>query len=506
MPTTANHKPLLPHYDVVLIGGGIMSVTLGTLLHELQPDLKIVIFERLGRFARESSAAWNNAGTGHSAFCELNYKPEKEDGSIDISKAEKIAEQFEISKQFWAYLLSKNYIDDPKDFITSCPHMSLVFGEKEAAFLKKRHEKMTQSHLFKGMEFSTDHEKLKEWIPLIMNKRKENEILAATKMDLGTDVNFGTLTRKMGRFLAEDSNVDVYLYHDVKDIDLKKDGKWEVKVKDRMHYESTKILADFVFIGAGGYALPLLDSSDVAESEGYGGFPVSGEWLVSYEEDLINKHYAKVYTQASVDAPPMSVPHLDLRIIDGKKALLFGPFAGFSTKFLKEGSYLDLPESVNFKNIKSLFGAWWHNLPLTQYLVKQVAMTKAQKMHHLREFVKDAKDEDWELKVAGQRVQIIKKNEEEGGKLEFGTEVVVNKNGTIASLLGASPGASTAAFAMLQVLEKCFPDKMENEWKEQLLEIFPTYGQKLAENPALTEEIRKYTKEKLELDYEISNC
>ena len=501
MPLTANYKPIKPYYDVVLIGGGIMSATLGTLLHELDPTLNIIIFERLGRFARESSAAWNNAGTGHSAFCELNYTPQKKDGSIDISKAENIAEQFEISKQFWSYLLTKNYIDTPKDFINSCAHMSLVFGKGDVEFLRRRHEKMIESQLFKGMEFTTDHDKLREWIPLIMSKRKDSEVLAATKMDMGTDVNFGALTRKMGRFLAEDSNVDVYLYHDVKDISPKDDGKWGLKVKDRLHAKSYDITAGFVFIGAGGYALPLLASSDIPESEGYGGFPVSGQWLVSHNPDLIAKHQAKVYTQATVDAPPMSVPHLDLRIIDGEKALLFGPFAGFSTKFLKEGSYLDLPDSVNLKNIRSLFGAWWHNLPLTQYLVRQVAMTKDQRMQHLREFVKDAKEEEWELKVAGQRVQIIKKNDKEGGKLEFGTEVVVNKNGTIASLLGASPGASTAAFAMLQVLEKCFPDKVANEWKEKLIEIIPTYGQKLAENPELTESIRKATKEKLELDY-----
>lgn len=500
MPSN-NHPIPKSHYDVVLIGGGIMSATLGTMLHELDPSLNIAIFERLGRFARESSAAWNNAGTGHSAFCELNYTPQKEDGSIEISKAEKIAEQFEISKQFWSYLVDKNYIDHPNKFINSCPHMSLVFGEGDAEFLRKRHEKMTQSELFKGMQFTMDHDKLREWIPLIMSKRKENEALAATKMDLGTDVNFGTLTRKMGRYLVDDSNVEVFLYHAVKDIDPRDDGKWKLKVEDRMKHRKHEVTADFVFIGAGGYALPLLDSSDIPESEGYGGFPVSGEWLVSYNPELIAQHQAKVYTQATVDAPPMSVPHLDLRIIDGKQALLFGPFAGFSTKFLKEGSYLDLPESVNFKNIRSLFGAWWHNLPLTQYLIRQVAMNKDQRIQHLREFVKDAKEEDWELKVAGQRVQIIKKDDEKGGKLEFGTEVVVNESGTIASLLGASPGASTAVFAMLQVLEKCFPEKVENEWKEKILEMIPSYGQKLADNPELTAKIRNYTKEKLQLNY-----
>jgi malate dehydrogenase (quinone) len=272
-------------------------------------------------------------------------------------------------------------------------------------------------------------------------------------------------------------------------------------VKDRINQKKHDVTADFVFIGAGGYALPLLDSSDIPESEGYGGFPVSGQWLVSHSPELIARHQAKVYTQATVDAPPMSVPHLDLRIIDGKEALLFGPFAGFSTKFLKEGSYLDLPESVNFKNIRSLFGAWWHNLPLTQYLIRQVAMNKEQRLQHLREFVKDAREEDWELQVAGQRVQIIKRDEIEGGKLEFGTEVVVNKSGTIASLLGASPGASTAAYAMIQVLEKCFPQQMEQGWKEKLIEIIPSYGHELSKDAELTEKVRAYTKEMLELEY-----
>ncbi|MBW8359662.1 MAG: malate dehydrogenase (quinone) [Weeksellaceae bacterium] len=500
MPQFTQTNPK-PKYDVVLIGGGIMSATLAALLHELDPALDIAIFERLGRFARESSAAWNNAGTGHSAFCELNYTPEQEDGTIDISKAERIAEQFEMSKLFWAYLVEHDYIADPKDFINTCPHMSLVFGEEDVQFLQKRHRMMTKSPLFSSMEFTLDHQKLKEWIPLIMDKRPDSEILAATKMDLGTDVNFGTLTRKIGQHLVQEDAVEIFLYHEVKDIDPMENGNWQVEVKDRLHGHRQAVEADFVFIGAGGYALPLLESSDIEESEGYGGFPVSGEWLVSYSEELIEKHAAKVYTLDRVDAPPMSVPHLDLRIIDGKKALLFGPFAGFSTKFLKEGSYLDLPESINFQNIRSLFGAWWHNLPLTTYLIQQVAMTKHQRMLHLREFVKDAHEKDWELKIAGQRVQIIKKDDEDGGKLEFGTEVVVNKRGNIASLLGASPGASTSVHAMITVLEKCFPEKMNGVWKEKLLEIIPSYGQDLSENPELLEKIRSYTKEKLGLQY-----
>ncbi|MCT3698223.1 malate dehydrogenase (quinone) [Elizabethkingia anophelis] len=489
-----------PKYDVVLIGGGIMSATLGTMLHEFDPNLKIALFERLKDVARESSSAWNNAGTGHSAFCELNYTTEKKDGSVDISKAEKIAEQFEISKQFWAYLISKGYIDSPREFINSCPHMSLVFGEKDIEFLKKRHETMIKSHLFEGMEFSEDHDKLKEWVPLIMRSRNASEKLAATRATMGTDVDFGALTKKLVKHLEESSNVEVFRYHEIKDID-DNNGKWRMKIKDRLNNHPVEVEADFVFIGAGGYALPLLDSSGIEESKGYGGFPVSGQWLVTKDPELIAMHHAKVYTQATVDAPPMSVPHLDLRIIDGEKALLFGPFAGFSTKFLKNGSYLDLPESVNFKNIRSLFGAWWHNLSLTRYLIRQVTMNKDQRIAHLRDFIKDANADKWELMVAGQRVQIIKKDEAEGGKLEFGTEVVTNKKGTIASLLGASPGASTAAFAMINILEKCFGDKLQKEWRDKLLEMVPTYGRKLKDSAELTDRVRNYTKEKLELDY-----
>lgn len=501
MPDMLTNRVPKPKYDMILVGGGIMSVTLATLLHEFEPELNIAIFERLGRFAKESSSAWNNAGTGHSAFCELNYTPEDKDGNINITKAQKIVDQFEVSKQFWAYLIDKNYINQPEDFIHSCPHMSLVFGKKDCDFLKRRHQKLTQSHLFSDMQFSDDHEHLKKWVPLIMRNRKPTEKLAATKMNLGTDVDFGALTRKIGRHLAENSKVDIFLYHEVKDLKELSDNSWQIVVKNRLTNTKTTVKSDFVFIGAGGYALNILESANIKESEGYGGFPVSGQWLVSHNEELIAKHQAKVYTQAGVDAPPMSVPHLDLRIINGKKSLLFGPFAGFSTKFLKEGSYLDLPESINFKNIRSLFGAWLHNTPLTKYLIQQVAMTKSQRMAHLRTFIKDANEEDWELKVAGQRVQIIKKDDKLGGKLEFGTEVVINEKKTLASLLGASPGASTSVSAMIEVVEKCFPDKLEKKWKEKLINMIPSYGQRLENNEELTHKIRNYTKEKLKLNY-----
>lgn len=488
-------------YDIALIGGGIMSATLGVMLKEFNPDLKIVLFERLDRVAQESSAAWNNAGTGHSAFCELNYTPQNENGEIDLSKAEKVVEQFEVSKQFWSYLISKNYIKNPKDFIRSCPHMSLVFNAEDAEFLKKRHAAMTRNHLFSGMQFTDDFQQMKQWIPLIMENRREDENLAVTKMDMGCEMNFGNLTVKMMEHLRESGSVEIFTAHEVEDIDLEDDGIWELEVINRTTKEKFDVHADFVFIGAGGYALPLLDSSDIEESDGYGGFPVSGEWMVCDNPEVVEKHHVKCYTKAGVNAPPMSVPHLDLRMIDGKKSLLFGPFAAFSTKFLKYGELMDLPKSIDLDNIPSMFGAWWHNLPLTEYLIQQVTMNKEDRMKELRKFVKNARDEDWDLRVAGQRVQIIKKDEEKGGKLQFGTEVVVNKNKTIASLLGASPGASTSVEVMLEVLEKCFADKLHSVWKEKLLEMIPSYGKTLANEPELTQKLRNYTKDKLDLDY-----
>lgn len=487
-------------YDIVLIGGGIMSATLGTFLREFDPNLKIALYERLDQPAKESSSAWNNAGTGHSGFCELNYTPIKKDGTIDISKPYEIAQEFELSKQFWSYLLDKKYINSPRDFINSCPHFALVWGDKDADFLKRRFETMQKSHLFRQMEFSDDHEQLKEWIPLIMRQRAADERMAATRMPLGTDVNFGAITKKLVDHLDKGTDVDVNYNHEVKKI--KKNGKgWQVFLKDRKSGNKFSVEADFVFIGAGGYALPLLQSTGIKEQKGYGGFPVSGQFLVTDDPEIVAQHKAKVYTQAAVGAPPMSVPHLDRRVIDGKDYLLFGPFAGFSSKYLKTGSYWDLFGSIKWSNIRSMLGVAVHSMSLLKYLIGQVMMTEKQRVDHLRDFVKDAPYDKWHLEIAGQRVQIIKKDAKQGGKLQFGTEVVTNAEGTLSSLLGASPGASTAVFAILTVLEKCFADKMKGEWHDKLMEMIPSYGTQLKDAPELTEKIRDFTKEKLELDY-----
>eukprot|EP01012_Entosiphon_sulcatum_P041572 TRINITY_DN55433_c0_g1_i1.p1 TRINITY_DN55433_c0_g1~~TRINITY_DN55433_c0_g1_i1.p1 ORF type:complete len:506 (+),score=54.96 TRINITY_DN55433_c0_g1_i1:205-1722(+) len=487
--------------DVILIGAGIMSATLGVLLKQLEPNLSIEIYERLDIAAAESSDAWNNAGTGHSAFCELNYTPEKKDGTVEIKKAVQIAEHFEVSKQFWSYLVNKGLVSDPSNFIRNIPHMSFVWGKKNVDYLKKRYDALTQCDLFSDMQYSEDAEQVRNWAPLIMDGRKKNEKVAATKMDLGTDVNFGTLTRDMFNNLKEQSKVSMYFNHEIRDLKKNKDGNWIVKVKDLESGDKRKRVAKFVFIGAGGGSLPLLEKSDIHEGKGFGGFPVSGQWLKCTNEEIIKKHHAKVYGKAAVGAPPMSVPHLDTRMINGKQALLFGPYAGFSTKFLKNGSFLDLPKSIKFNNIRPMISAGLHNLDLTKYLIEQVRQSPEDRLEALKEYLPTAELKDWELEYAGQRVQVIKKDEKQGGILEFGTEVVSAADGSIAALLGASPGASTAVSIMLDLLNRCFAEDLAtDEWQAKIKEMIPTYGKSLAQDAELCKATRNKTSKVLKIE------
>ncbi|MFC3015817.1 malate:quinone oxidoreductase [Virgibacillus litoralis] len=485
--------------DVILIGAGVMSATLGSLLKELAPNWDITAFEKLDKAGEESSNEWNNAGTGHSALCELNYTSEKQDGSIDISKAVKINEQFQLSRQFWSYLVNSNLIHNPQDFIMPLPHMSFVRGEKNVTFLKKRFAALSKNPLFHGMEFSDAPEKLKEWIPLIMEGRTSNEPIAATKVDSGTDVNFGALTRKLFDHL-ESNNVEVNYKHSVEDIQRTSDGKWEVKVHDNVNGKIEYHTSKFVFVGGGGGSLSLLQKTGIPESKHVGGFPVSGQFMVCNNPEVVAQHQAKVYGKAKVGAPPMSVPHLDTRYIENKKSLLFGPFAGFSPKFLKTGSMLDLVNSVNPNNLVTMLAAGTKEMPLTKYLIEQVMLSKEKRMEEIREFIPNAKSEDWDLVVAGQRVQIIKDTEGGGkGTLQFGTEVITSTDGSIAALLGASPGASTAAHVMLEVIEKCFPQYLK-EWEPKIKEMIPSYGVSLVENPELYREIHASIVEALDLN------
>ncbi|MEC0093701.1 malate:quinone oxidoreductase [Paenibacillus macquariensis] len=486
--------------DVILIGAGIMSATLGSMLKELVPDWKITVLERRDTAGEESSNEWNNAGTGHSSLCELNYTVEQPDGSIDISKAVKVNEEFQLSKQFWSYLVKSNLIRNPRDFIVPVPHMSFVQGEQDVTFLKKRYEALSNNPLFQGMEFSNDPEKLKEWIPLMMKDRVINNPIAATKIDSGTDVNFGALTRILFDQLKS-SNVDIKFKQNVDDIKRTSDGSWELKVRNVDSNTVERHTAKFVFIGGGGGSLHLLQKSGIPEGKGIGGFPVSGLFMVCKNPEIVAKHRAKVYGQAAIGAPPMSVPHLDTRVIDEKESLFFGPFAGFSPKFLKYGSMLDLITSVKPHNLVTMLAAGVKNVSLTTYLIKQVMLSKEKRMEALQEFVPNAKAEDWELVLAGQRVQIIKDTAAGKGTLQFGTEVISAADGSIAALLGASPGASTAVSVMLEILNKCFPQHIK-EWEPKLKEMIPSYGLSMLENSELMQEIQTSTARTLGLSGE----
>ncbi|QQE76294.1 malate:quinone oxidoreductase [Brevibacillus composti] len=487
--------------DVILIGAGIMSATLGTLLKELVPDWNITVFEKLANAGEESSNEWNNAGTGHAALCELNYTVEKPDGSVDISKALKINEEYQVSKQFWSYLVNSNLIRNPEDFIRPLPHLSFVQGEQNVSFLKKRFEALSANPLFQGMEFSDDPKKLMEWIPLIMKDRIVNEPIAATKIDSGTDVNFGALTRMLFDHLQR-KGVDIHYKHQVDDLKRTSDGVWELKVRNVDSGAVERHSAKFVFIGGGGGSLLLLQKSGIPEGKHIGGFPVSGLFMVCNNPDVIEQHHAKVYGKAKVGAPPMSVPHLDTRFIDNKKMLLFGPFAGFSPKFLKTGSMFDLLCSVKPDNVTTMLAAGAKNVPLTKYLIQQVMLSKDQRMEELREFIPNAKSEDWDIVVAGQRVQVIKDTPAGKGTLQFGTEVISAADGSIAALLGASPGASTAVSVMLDVISRCFPEHLQ-AWEPKIKEMIPSYGLSLLNHPELLDDIQTSTARTLGLSSEL---
>jgi malate dehydrogenase (quinone) len=478
--------------DILLIGAGIMSATVAVFLKELDPTLKIEVFERLDGVAAESTDARNNAGTGHAALCELNYTPQRDDGTIDIQKAVKVMECFETSKQFWAWLAAYGAFQTPQDFIRSVPHLSFVVGEEDVTFLRRRHEALRQCPLFQSLEYTEDHGILAEWMPLIMRTRASHERIAATRSTLGTDVNFGALTRGLFGHLKHTHSVDVWFNHTVQSLKQLDDTRWYAKVTDDSLELQRTVRAKFVFIGAGGGALDLLNECDIPEGNGYGGFPVSGQWLVCNNPTVVEQHHAKVYGKASVGAPPMSVPHLDSRYMDGQKHLLFGPFAGFSTKFLKEGSYLDLPMSVTADNLFPLLSAGIHNMALTRYLIGQVTQSFEDRIEALRFFIPDASPDDWQISVAGQRVQVIKKDEHDGGKLEFGTEIISARDNTLAALLGASPGASTSVSIALDLLADCFPERMATQdWQSKLREMIPSYGHHLADDEVLARTVRE---------------
>jgi malate dehydrogenase (quinone) len=499
VPAPENERPV----DVVMVGAGVMSTTLATYLQELQPEWKIEVFERLDGVALESSNGWNNAGTGHSGFAELNYTPELPDGSIETKRAVGIAEQFEVSRQFWAHQIGRGHMKSPETFVNATPHMSFVWGEENISYLKKRHEALIKQPLFYGMRYSEDQAQIRQWAPLMIEGRDPQQKVAATYMPLGTDVNFGAVTNQLMEGLRKSEHFKLNLQHEVRALHQNEDKTWNVTVANLADGGKEKtIKAKFVFVGAGGAALKMLQVSGIPEAKNYAGFPVGGQFLAIENAALTGRHDVKAYGKAEAGSPPMSVPHLDARNIDGKPVVLFGPFALASTKFLKHGSWFDLFSSVNHDNLMGMLRVGIHNLDLVKYLLEQAELNDDDRQRVLQQYFPNAKREDWKLITAGQRVQVIKRDPKEGAVLQFGTEVVTDKDGTIAALMGASPGASTAPHIMLNLMAKAFPQQMtDSAWKDRLKQIVPSYGRKLNDDPALTNEIRRMTSTALHLPY-----
>ena len=489
--------------DVLLIGSGVMSANLGAMLKRLDPKLTIQLYEGADELAGESSDGWNNAGTGHAGICELSYTPARElDGTVNVSKAVEIFEQFEHTKQFWAYALATGMAANPKEFISPVPHVSFVHGKEMVEFLRARFEGMRAHHFFRGMEYSSDRETIASWAPLLVQNRDPAVPIAATTMAGGTDVNFGALSRQLWRWLGAQPGCGIAAGHRV--TGLKKIGeRWEARVKNLATGTQRTCRAGFVFVGAGGGSLPLLQKAKIPEAKGLGGFPIGGQWLICTNPDVVAQHRAKVYGQPLEAAPTMAVPHLDTRLLEGERTLLFGPFAAWTTKFLhKQGRFTDLPFSVKPDNVVTLLQTAVHNLDLVKYLVQQGTQSMTDRMDVLRVFYPAAKAEDWRLIDAGIRVQAIKKTDGQAGIVHYGTEVITNADRTISALLGASPGASVCVSIALETIGRCLPRVLATaEGKARLKEMIPTCDEdiKLPENEERFHAVRNVTDARLQL-------
>lgn len=477
--------------DVALIGGGIMSATLGSLLKHLRPDWSVVVFERLDQVARESSGGWNNAGTGHAAFCELNYTPEAADGSVDVSRAVKVNEQYHASRQLWASQVERGDLDNPDSFIHRAPHLSFVTGAEDVAFLKRRYESMIQHPCFANLQYSDNRDDIAAQIPLMLEGRMSSDPIAITRAEEGTDVDYGAMTRQLFASL-ERKGAEIRTSQSVYGLRKEANGNWTMSVRHRKTGQTSLMEAKFVFVGAGGRAIQLLQQSGISEARGYAGFPVSGQFFQCTNPELIARHHVKVYGKPHLGAPPMSAPHLDTRVIDGKPGLLFGPYAGFSPKLLKYGSSFDFFGSIRLHNIPTMLSVARSEIPLTKYLIGEVLQSNEGRLKALGEFIPTVQGKDWKLLTAGQRVQVMKPTPKKRGVLQFGTELICAADGSIAGLLGASPGASTGTAIMLELIEKCFRRDIGN-WKSKIQELIPSYGTTLADNPALLAEITRHT-------------
>ena len=473
-----NLKKSNSDYDAIFVGAGIMSATLAILLTEIYPDINILILEKLDSAGKESTSAFNNAGTGHAANCELNYTPINNEGEIEFKKALSINNSFEKSLELWASLYETGKIDCKK-FLRFTPHISFVSGEEDFNFLEKRYQLLSKLNEFKDMEFSSNFSEISSWAPLITKNRNKNIKIAATRVKRGTDIDFGSLTNEYLKYLVKNKNVELNYLTEVFDLNKLDNNNWSVHLKKDGKRKT--LVAKYIFLGAGGKSITLLQKSKIPEGKLFGGFPVSGKWLICENNELTTQHNAKVYGKAAIGSPPMSVPHLDARWINGKRYLLFGPFAGSTTKFLKEGSVFDFFNSLKINNILPAVDVGFKNLDLIKYLISQSIQNHSSRIKSLKKMMPSANSNDWYLKNAGQRVQIIKKTQK-GGVLKFGTEIVNSSDGSLSALLGASPGASTAVNIMTEVLRNSCFLKDDKEFFEKQISNLITPDCKYQEN------------------------
>ncbi|KDE97204.1 malate:quinone oxidoreductase [Mycolicibacterium aromaticivorans JS19b1 = JCM 16368] len=472
--------------DVVLIGGGIMSATLGSMLAVLEPGWRIVMLERADALATESSDPWNNAGTGHSGFCELNYMPDPTDGA----KPSAIAAQFQMSRQWWSHLAAGGVLD-PETFVHTAGHMDVVFGDHDVSYLRRRFETLTCDPLFSGMEFSADPTTIGQWAPLVMKGRDPGEVVAATRHPGGTDVDFGALTKGLTRIITSRGGGQVRLGHEVQALHQDSDGSWVVRGRNQTGDFTVRGLR--VFVGAGGHALRLLQRAHLPEVRGYAVLPVGATFLRCSDPVVVNQHDTKVYGQAEMGAPPMSVPHLDRRVVNGTPHLMFGPYATFSTKLLKYGRWTDFFTTIRWHNVHVIAAAVLQNLTLITYLLTQLAAQPRRRFAHLRRYYPRADPKQWELFAAGQRAQLITPDRRRIGVIQQGTELVVSADGSIAGLLGASPGASTAVPIMIDFLQRCFPHDWRTSWNAEMTTAIPALAISRWDTTAVDESDRTTT-------------
>ncbi len=485
--------------DIVLVGSGIMSATLAVMLKRLDPSLRIQMFEVTPELAREASDGWNNAGTGHAGICEMSYTPSRDqNGGVPIGRALHIFEQFEHSKQFWGSAAASGIVGAPADFIHAVPHLCFVKGTEDVDFLQTRHAAMMEHHFFHGMTFTRDPSMIRQWAPLVMEGREPCPVAATTGS--GTEVDYGLLARRLCDWLAQQEHCGIAAGWKVTKLQ-RGAGEWHLGLRCIASGEEREQRAKFVFVGAGGGSLPLLQSTGLAEVAGLGGFPIGGQWLVCDEPSICARHEAKVYGTTPPSSPSLGAGHLDVRRLNGRRQLLFGPFASWTTRFLKHtGRWNDLPLSIRAGNLSALLQTTVRNRSLVKYLIMQGLQSMEDRMEAVREFYPGARSEHWRLVQAGIRVQAIKKADR--GKVHFGTEVFSSADRSVAALLGASPGASVSVNIALEVVQTCLPQLLSNaEGRERLRQMIPTFDHDLKQpgNAALFEKTTRETAERLQL-------